>query len=248
MAEEKNTEVKRRRRKKALTEEPVSVSEEAATLMDEPEQEPKAEAESTKPNPEVEALKEQNEWLKAQMEELKAQIVNMRPQVIQVSPDTERIEFLWLAPVADENELLIAGGLYGKITGKVGNFSVPKNELSRMLDAEMRKYIENRWLIVLGGLDDNERRMYGVDYKPGEVMDKEAFMRMLDIGPDIIGIYERLCDASKDVVAKMYYEAWTDQTKKKKVKRDTVVAMNKLAPKPGLKAIIEGMNQEDLGK
>lgn len=195
---------------------------------------------------EVELLKQQNELMKAQLEALKAQIANAQPQVIQISPDTERVEFLWLAPVADENELLIAGGLYGKITGKVGNFFVPKNELSRMLDAEMRKYIENRWLIVLGGLDEKERMMYGVDYKYGEVLDKEIFMRLLDMGKDLIDVYEKLCSASKEVVAKLYYEAWTDPARKRKINRATVVAMNKIEPQKGFKSIITGMNEEDI--
>ena len=241
MAEEVKETKSTRRRRKAQAEAPTTPDAsktEIATVN---------KMEAAKVDPEIELLKQQNDLMKAQIEELKAQILNAKPQVIQIAPDTERIEFLWLAPVADENELLIAGGMYGKITGKIGNFSIPKNELSRMLDAEMRMYIENRWLLVLGGLDENERRMYGVDYKPGEVMDKEIFMRMLDMGENIIPIYERLCDSSKEVVAKMYYEAWTDPAKKAKVNRLTVVAMNKLASKPGLKAIIEGMNQEEIG-
>ena len=237
MAEEKKT----RRRRKVQEEQPVEPVETVETVEEEV-----APANATSATEaEVLLLKEQNRLLMAQMEELKAQISNARPQVIQLAPDTERVEFLWIAPVADENELLIANGLYGKITGKTGNFSVPKNELSRMMDAEMRKYIEDRWLIVLGGMDENERKMYGVDYKPGEVLDKEAFLGMLNLGKDIVGIYQNLCDASKDVVAKMYYEAWIDPVKKSKVHRATVVEMNKIASKPGLKAIIEGMNKAD---
>ena len=188
MAEEIKEAKSTRRRKKVQEETPVVLAEAGEpakpTVM-----EPMA-VNKTQSVSELELLKQQNELMKAEIEALKAQMANAQPQIIQVAPDTERIEFLWLAPVADENELLIAGGMYGKIVGKFGNFSIPKNELSRMLDAEMRKYIENRWLIVLGGLDDNERRMYGVDYKPGEVLDKEAFIRMLDIGKEIIGIYE----------------------------------------------------------
>ena len=243
MAEEIKETKSTRRRRKVQEEAPVEVVEAEAAVAEEKVTKTPAEE---KVDPALELLKQQNDLMKAEIEALKAQIANAQPQIIQIAPDTERIEFLWLAPVANENELLIAGGMYGKITGQVGNFSIPKNELSRMLDAEMRKYIETRWLIVLGGLDENERRMYGVDYKPGEVLDKEAFMRLLDIGKDIVGIYERLCDASRDVVAKLYFEAWGDPSKKRKVHRNVVVEMNKIAPKAGFKAILEGMNQEEI--
>lgn len=251
MAEEKKTKRKYTRKAKTekdVAEQPVAqeevVAEEVPAVEKVPAsaEEPVAEKES---NLELELLKEQNEILKRQMEELKAQINNARPQVIQIANDTERIEFLWLAPVSDDNEWLVADGLYGKITGKVGNFSVPKNEFARILDSATRKYIENRWLIVLGGLDEAERRMYGVDYKHGEVMDKEVFMRLLDIGKDIIDIYKDLCDASKEVVAKMYYEAWVDPSKRNKVRRETVVAMHKMKAQPGFKAILDEMNRKD---
>ena len=242
MAEEIKT-TKPRRKRKVQEEKPVEATAAVEEVVEEAPAAGPANEETKKSEPsEIELLKEQIALIQAQNEALKAQL-EAKPQIIQIAPDTERIEFLWLAPVADENELLIAGGLYGKITGKVGNFSVPKNELSRMLDAEMRQYIENRWLIVLGGLNENERKMYGVDYKPGEVLDKEVFMRMLDYGKDIVDIYANLCDASKEVVAKMYYEAWTDPAKKIRVKRQTVVEMNKIRSQPGLKAIIDGMNR-----
>jgi len=193
-----------------------------------------------------EMSQEQNNMLQEQMNQLKTQ-VNTVPQTIFVSQDRERVDFLWLAPVADENELLIGErGEYGKITGKVGNFSVPKNDLSRILDSMTRDFIKDRWLIVLGGFTDEEREMYGVNYKPGEVLDKQVFTRMLECSDDIVNIYTDLCDASKKVVAKVYYESWMNPETKRKVSRDVVVKMNKIAPQPGFKAILEGMNKQDL--
>ena len=241
MAEEtKNKRTRKKSAPKEVVEEVVKVETEAPVKVE------KTKAEEPKVNAEAEALKEQNELLRQQIEELKKQMsAAPQPQVIQITADTEMIDFLWLAPVADDNELQIADGLFGKITGKVGNFSVPKKDFSRMLDSATRKFIENRWLIVLGGFTDNERIQYGVDYKPGEVLDKDVFLRLLDYGELIVPIYEKLCDASKDVVSKLYYEAYMEPSKKAKVKRETVVAMHKIAPRPALKAIIDGMNAED---
>lgn len=258
MAEEKTTKRRTRRKKDAEVEAPVETAVEAKeevieaedeAIEVEEEKEPEKvivrESEKDLKDAKIEQLQQQNEFMQQQLEELKRAISDARPQVIQVSNDTERIEFLWLAPVADENELLVADGLYGKITGKVGNFSVPKNEFSRILDSATRKYIENRWLIVLGGMTPEERVMYGVDYKQGEILDKDMFMRMLDYGSDIIPKYEQLCDASKEVVAKMYYEAYVNPAQKSKVKRETVVAMHKIKPQEGFKAIIDAMNRAD---
>ena len=235
MAETKKTTTRRRKKTEVTVEAEAPVAVEAV-------EEPKAEA---KANAEMDALKEQIELQKQQIEMLKAQI-SATPQVIQISNDTERVDFLWLAPVADENELLIGGGVYGKITGKVGNFSVPKNELSRVLDAATRDYLESRWLLILGGLTEEERIQYGVDYKAGEVLDKQLFIRLMDLQDEIVDIYKGLCDESRKIVAKMYHEAYIDPAKRPKVKRANVVAMNKIAPQAGLKAIIEAMNAEEV--
>ena len=240
MAEEKKVTEKKtvKRKRKAKAVEPVEKA--VATQEVTEEKEIKAE----KVNDDLSDLKLQNELLRQQLEQLKEQ-VSKAPQIIQVANDTELIDFLWIAPVADDNEFLIGGGAYGKITGKVGNFSIPKSNLSQILDSTTRKFIENRWLIVLSGLTDNERVMYGVDYKPGEYMDREVFLRMLDLKDGIVDIYKDLCDASKEIVAKMYFEAWTDPVKKHKVRRETVVALNKLSSQKGLKAILDDMNREE---
>ena len=237
MAETKKT-TRRRKKTEVVVEAEAPVAVEPVEEVEAPKAEPAVD------NAELDALKEQNDLLKQQIEALKEQI-NASPQVIQISNDTERVDFLWLAPVADENELLIGGGVYGKITGKVGNFSVPKNELSRVLDAATRNYIDYRWLLILGGLNEEERKQYGVDYKEGEVLDKNVFLRLLDIKDEIVGIYEKLGDESRTTVAKMYYEAWIDPEKKHKIKRANVVAMNKISPQAGFKGILDAMNAED---
>lgn len=245
MAETKKTSTTKRTRKKAQAEVPAKEVVKETVAEEVKVEEPKA-VEEPKEVTEIEMLKQAIEALKQQNAALTAQ-VNAAPKVIQISNDSEMVDFLWLAPVADDNELLIADGLFGKITGKVGTFSIPKKDLARMLDSSTRKFIENRWLIVLGGFSETERRQYGVDYKPGEVLDQDIFLRLLDYGDMIVPIYEKLCDASKDVVAKLYYEAWTEPSKKNQVKRSAVVAMHKIAPKSGLKAIIDEMNVADAG-
>lgn len=180
-------------------------------------------------DPTVEALKEQNELLRQQMEELQRQILAMqRPQVIQVASDTERVHFLWQADVADYNLVTFGpGGMYGSITGKTGTFSVPKNELSRILDDRTRRMIAYRWLIVLDGLTDEERESLGVDYKEGELLDRKTFAKMVDLPKEeICEIFPKLCKSHKEMVGRRFYEEW--QGRNENVTRDKVIALRNL--------------------
>ena len=199
----------------------------------------------------IRALREQNELLQRQMAEMQAQMAALAmPKVIQVSPDTEKVRFLWQAPVADDNVVLFGeGGMYGRITGKTGSFFVPKNELSRILDSMTRLFLEKRWLLVVDGLNEEERDALGVNYKEGEVLDKRAFAKMVELGDEILDIFPALCDSHKDMVGQRFYEAWTAGNPA--VKRETVVELLRQSRASGhevkaFSAIIEEMNEKDL--
>ena len=161
-------------------------------------------------------LQEQIKALQAQVEAAKV------PNVTVNTPDKERVTFRWQAPVADDNVLEIGeGGRYANVTGRQGTFFVPKDELHRVLTPMLRSFIANRWLIVLDGLDEMERVALGVDYKPGEVLDTAAFMRLIDLGPELLELYPALCAGNRRIVAKLIYESWATDGYKH-VKRDIV--------------------------
>lgn len=202
-------------------------------------------------DPMIQALREQNELLQKQIQAMQEQMNALAmPKVIQVAPDTEKVHFLWQAPVADDNVVLFGeGGMYGRITGKTGSFFVPKNELSRILDSMTRLFLEKRWLLVLDGMTDEEREALGVNYKEGEVLDKRAFAKMVDLGDEILDIFPALCDSHKDMVGQRFYEAWTAGNPA--VKREIVVELLKKSKVSGhevkaFSAIIEEMNENDL--
>lgn len=202
-------------------------------------------------DPMVQALREQNELLQKQIQAMQEQMNALAmPKVIQVAADTEKVHFLWQAPVADDNVVLFGeGGMYGRITGKTGSFFVPKSELSRILDSMTRLFLENRWLIVLDGLNEEEREALGVNYKPGEVLDKRAFRSMVDMGDEILDIFPKLCDSHKEMVGQRFYEAWCAGDPH--IKRETVVELLKMSRASGkeikgFSAIIEEMNEKDL--
>lgn len=188
--------------------------------------------------------------LKAQIEQLKQLVATQstqQPQQIVVSADSsERVWFLWMADVADDNVTLIGEhGEYGRIVGKVGTFYVPKNDLSRILDTANRYYIEQRWMIVVDGLTDEEREALGVDYKEGELLDRKAFAKITELGDTLLEIFPALCKSHKDMVASRFHEAYESG---KKLNRNQIIELNKMYNSPAFVDIIERMNAAELGQ
>ena len=158
-----------------------------------------APAEERKDESEVELLKAQIEALKAEMasqvESFKEAMAAQKTQVVQVTASTEQVHFLWMAPVADDNTQDFGqGGMFGRIIGKTGEFFVPKNDLSRILDHMTRMFLDRRWLIAVSGLSEDEREALGVDYKEGELLDRKAFSKLIELGDTILEIFPSLCE------------------------------------------------------
>ena len=198
----------------------------------------------------VDARDEEIALLKAKLEELATELAkkSVQPQIIVAAPDNgERVHFLWQAEVANDNVVEFGdGGMYGRIVGKSGHFYVPKNDMSRILDSAARYYLDNRWLIVVSGLTEDEREALGVNYREGEILDEKAFQKITEIGrEELLEIYPELCDSHKEMIAKRFYEAYTSGNP---VERDTVVALNSIKPTEAFKSIINGMNEDDLGR
>lgn len=171
------------------------------------------------------------------------------PQVVQVSASTEQVHFLWMAPVADDNVIQFGdGGMYGNIVGKTGSFYVPKPDLSRILTEQNRRFMKERWLIVVSGLSGEEREALGVNYREGELLDKRVFAKMVELGDGLLDIYPTLCEGHKMMAAQMYADAYRQGNRY--VTRERTVKLNALSKrkdheKGDFIAIIEDMNAED---
>lgn len=172
------------------------------------------------------------------------------PQIVQIVADVEKVHFLWQAEVADDNVLAIGGDNsgYAPITGKTGEFMIPKSDLSRVMNNAMREWLRRRWLIVVSGLTDEEREIYGVAYKDGELLDRMAFKRMVELEDKILDIYPRLCAGHREMVAKRFYEAYME--KNPHVRRDVVTKLNDMSIELGSEngdfdAVLEAMNEAD---
>mgnify|MGYP007002656404 FL=1 len=171
------------------------------------------------------------------------------PQIVQVANDTEMVQFLWQAEVSADNTIAFGeGGIYGQITGKTGSFYVPKRDLSRVLSELNRYFLKKRWLIVVSGLNEEEREALGVNYKEGEILDKKAFAKMVELGDQMLEIYPNLCGGHKKMVAQRYADAYHEGSPY--VTRDIVVKLNEMSKtaknqKGDFIAIIEEMNARD---
>lgn len=156
-------------------------------------------------------------------------LANQAPKVVQIAADVEKVHFLFQAEVADDNRLTIGGtnSGYAPIIGKYGEFVIPKSDLSRVMDGQFRELLRKRWLIVVDGLTDEERQIYGVDYREGEVLDKMAFAKMVELEDKILEIYPKLCAGHREMVAKRYYEAYMN--KNPHVRRDVVIKLNEMS-------------------
>lgn len=199
-------------------------------------------------NNEIELLKARNEMLMKQMEALMAQMQDMqKPQIIQVAADVAKVHLLWQAEVADDNVVAFGeGGRYGVVKGKRGEFYMPKTDFSTIMDERVRFFLDNRWLIVLDGLTDEEREAYGVDYKDGEYLDKKAFAKLIEIGADILNIYPNLCDGNKKMVSQRYADAFNNG---QYIDRAVVEKLNEMSktkanPRGDFVQIVEALNKQ----
>lgn len=190
------------------------------------------------------------EALKSLVKQLQDQLAAQKPHVVQVMADTEKVVLRFQAEVADDNVATFGPeGMYGQVTGKTGTITVPKSEWSRFYNESVRNMIYRRWLIVLSGMDEQERELYGCNYKPGEILDELAFHKLLDLGRDLIAVFPALCDTHKEMVASRFLTAWMDGDSRA-MDRDLIVALNELSKddthKKGMfQPIIEGLNAKD---
>lgn len=183
--------------------------------------------------------------LMAQLEEQKRQ-----PSVIQVLGDQEKVVLRFQAEVADDNVALFGpNGMYGQVTGKSGQVVVPKSDWSRFYTGSVRNMMKKRWLIVLSGMTEEERELYGCNYRDGEVLEETVFRKMLDMGNALLTIFPQLCRDHQEMVARRLLSAYQDHDPRVS-DRDFIVKLNELSAKETGKglftAIIADMNEKDV--
>lgn len=160
--------------------------------------------------------------------------------------------------VNDDNEILLGpNGKYGTITGKSATITVEKRDFVGDFRTKlMQDLLRSRNLIVVDGLTDEERKIYGVDYQQGEYLEPAVYERLIDMGDGIVEIYEKLNPTWRAMIAIKFIEAFENKTLK--CSRETLLQLNKISKrdyanlpqederrKGGFYSIIHRMNAAD---
>lgn len=177
-----------------------------------------------------------------------------------VSKDNAKVTLLFQAEVSPENRIKFGpNGKFGSITGKTGTFRVKKDDFTgEFRDALVQSLLKSRELIVLDGLTDEERNLYGLNYRDGEYLEPAVFRRMLDMGQELIPVYRNLCPQYREMVAVKFAEAY--ETGDRRATRELAVALNEISKeqfeglpegdarrKGAFYSVIESMNRKDMG-
>lgn len=180
------------------------------------------------------------EALMAHVKELEAQIATSKES------NSPVVQLEYIDCVSDQNELDL--GDYGYIRGSTGSVDVPKKEFGgRFMTPLARWLLDTRRLVVLNGLTSDERKRYGVDYKEGEVMDTQAFDRLLDMSQEkLVSIFERLCDDHRWFVARRFITAF--EKGDNRISREKVEVLNNMSktetfPEGMFAPVLKGMNK-----
>ena len=151
--------------------------------------------------------------------------------VIRVSADIPMVKLLFQCECSPVNVINFGvNGKFGSITGKTGKLSISKEAfVGEFRDELVQNLLASRELIVLDGLTDEEREMYGVNYRKGEYMDETVFAKMVDMGDKILDIYPELNRTYQDMVAKRFAEEY--ERNPKRIARDLVAKLNNMSKK-----------------
>lgn len=151
------------------------------------------------------------------------QMVNM--VVEQKAPP---IKILYIDSAIPNNEIKIGQGrsIFG--SGKI--FAVQREQFEgEFMTATIMDLMAKRKLIVLSGLSDEERRLYGCYYKAGEVVTSEGMFDFFFNLPteEAAEKYEALCPEHRQFVATRFVDAY--ERGDNRVTRDKVEALNKIS-------------------
>ena len=184
---------------------------------------------------------------KAVAEALAKAQVNQPQAVLQVAKD-EYVTILYIGAIAQGT--VVALPKWGQITYAGGMLDIPKKDFLQGIGIQVNSaLLQNRKILVISGLTDEERRRFGVEYKDGECLTAEALFSLVGYEKDkICEIYKKLCDEHKRIVAKIYLAAYFDKGDNR-VNRETVKALNKISKSIAAEGlftpIIEDMGKKD---
>lgn len=185
-----------------------------------------------------------DEALKARAEELAKAV---QPQVVMQVKSDESVTILFLGAIAEGT--VVSLGSLGQINRAGGTIDVPKTEFFQGMTYTVERMLQNRKLIVVNGLTDEERERFGVKYKDGELLSVNNFYRLLDLDVATLkDLYPKLCEEHQRMIATMFITAY--EKGDIRVNMEKAKALNKLSKRidqEGLfTPIIKSLNDKNL--
>lgn len=190
-------------------------------------------AEEVKEAPAQEA-KQENVFTEEQVRKMIAEAVakyasENKPEPAHTSPTDGVVTMFWQAEVNDANEIPLGpNGKFGMITGKHAMLTIPKRDfVGEFRTTIIQYYLKSRNLIVIDGLTDDERRVYGLEYKQGEYLEPAVYDRLVEMGDEVLEIFPKLHQTWREMIAVKFLEAFDNQTLK--CSRDTLIKLNQIS-------------------
>lgn len=187
--------------------------------------------------------------LQNQIKTLQEQIKNSgsTPSVVLAKPE-ETVKVTYISNVSPNNILDL--GEFGQMTGVGWVIEVPRKDFGgKFMTPFVQKLIAKRRLIVLDGLNDDERIRYNVAYKPGEVMDIQMFDKLIGMDVEKLkNIFKNLCAEHQQFVATRFITAY--ERGDNRISRDVIEPLQALSkenyPNGLFNPILEKMNKDSM--
>lgn len=141
------------------------------------------------------------------------------------------VTMIFQMEVNDSNEMLLGpNGKYGLITGSHATVTIQKRDFISDFRTTMMQYLlKNRNLIVVDGLTDEERKVYGVDYQKGEYLEPAVYDRLIEMGDKVVEFFDKLHPTWQEMIATKFIGAYEDGTLK--CSREALIELNKMSKK-----------------
>jgi len=152
-------------------------------------------------------------YTKAEVEEMiAAAIAKLQSKEPTSKKEDEWVTLVYMG-VAAENSTVLLGteqnrGL-GEISARGGIKTVRKSDFEEKMNPQISKRLKDRRLIVVSGLTDDERELYGVKYTDGELLSKDIYKRLFTMTDEKIAeIFKKACPRHKEIIATMFIDAY----------------------------------------
>ena len=133
--------------------------------------------------------------------------------------------------VNDGNVLPLGpNGKFGEITGKSATIVVRHQDFVGEFRTQLvQNLLKSRNLIVVDGLTDAERKIYGVDYHDGEYLEPVIYERLIEMGDGVLDVFPSLNVTWQEMIATKFIEAFENH--KLLCSRDCLLELNRITKK-----------------